>query len=222
MPAELLQLARRSTRDVQVGESPALLAVDLYERVYRGGALPIGEVAKAFPNACGEMAWSAIPPTVRLFEAARRAGLPIFYTTDETSSEARLQSFWTNRNRQRLDPADFEIRAEWAPQPGDIVIRKQRASAFFGTPLAAQLNMLGVRSVVICGESTSGCVRASAVEAQEHGFHVVVVEECCFDRNIVSHKVSLFDLHHKYADVMHLDEVVEHLSTLKPRVAPLP
>ena len=222
MPAELLQLARRSTRDVQVGESPALLAVDLYERVYRGGALPIGEVAKAFPNACGEMAWSAIPPTVRLFEAARGAGLPIFYTTDETSSEARLQGFWTNWNRQRLDPADFEIRAEWAPQPGDIVIRKQRASAFFGTPLAAQLNMLGVRSVVICGESTSGCVRASAVEAQEHGFHVVVVEECCFDRNIVSHKVSLFDLHHKYADVMHLDEVVEHLSTLKPRVAPLP
>ena len=61
MPAELLQLARRSTRDVQVGESPALLAVDLYERVYRGGALPIGEVTKAFPNACGEMAWSAIP-----------------------------------------------------------------------------------------------------------------------------------------------------------------
>ena len=90
------------------------------------------------------------------------------------------------------------------------MIRKQRASAFFGTPVAAQLNMLGVGIVVICGELTSGCVRASAVEAQEHGFHVVVVEECWFDRNIVSHKVSLFDLHHKYVDVMHLDEVVEH------------
>jgi maleamate amidohydrolase len=65
-----------------------------------------------------------------------------------------------------------------------------------------------VQSVVIVGETTSGCVRASAVDSYSNGFHTVVVEEGVFDRSIVSHKVNLFDLHHKYADVMHVDEVV--------------
>ena len=64
---------------------------------------------------------------------------------------------------------------------------------------------------VIAGESTSGCVRASVADAYNYGFHVVVVEECCFDRNLLSHKVNLFDMHHKYADVMHFDEIAEHL-----------
>jgi len=95
--------------------------------------------------------------------------------------------------------------------PSDTIIRKMRASAFFGTPLIAQLTQLGVQTVVICGESTSGCVRASAVDAYSHGFHVVLVEECCFDRSLLSHKVNLFDLHHKYADVMKIDDVVSSL-----------
>jgi nicotinamidase-related amidase len=63
----------------------------------------------------------------------------------------------------------------------------------------------------VCGESTSGCVRASVVDAYSYGFHTVVVEEGCFDRSLLSHKVNLFDLHHKYADVMHVDEVVRAL-----------
>jgi nicotinamidase-related amidase len=72
----------------------------------------------------------------------------------------------------------------------------------------------GVQSLVICGESTSDCVRASAVDAYSNGFHVVLVEECCFDRSVLSHKVNLFDLHHKYADVMHVGEVIAHLDAL--------
>ena len=80
----------------------------------------------------------------------------------------------------------------------DVVITKQRASVFFGTPLVAHLTQLGVQTLIICGESTSGCVRATAVDAYSHGFHVVLVEECCFDRSILSHKVNLFDMHHKY------------------------
>ena len=81
-----------------------------------------------------------------------------------------------------------------------------------GTPLTAHLTQLGIQSVIICGETTSGCVRASAVDAYSHGYHVVLVEECCFDRSLLSHKVNLFDMHHKYADVMHTDEVVAHLA----------
>ena len=86
-----------------------------------------------------------------------------------------------------------------------------RASGFFGTPLVAHLTQAGVDTVIVCGESTSGCVRASVADAYSYGFHVVVVEECTYDRSLLSHKVNLFDMHHKYADVMHLDEVAEHL-----------
>jgi len=93
-----------------------------------------------------------------------------------------------------------------------------RASAFYGTPLAAHLTQLGVKSVIVCGESTSGCVRASAVDAYSHGFHVTLVEECCFDRSPISHKVNLFDMHHKYADVLHVDEVVAHLEGMRAKL----
>ena len=73
--------------------------------------------------------------------------------------------------------------------------------------------------VIVCGESTSGCVRASAVDAYSYGFHVVLVEECCFDRSELSHKINLFDMHHKYADVMRIDEVVAHLDGMAVRKA---
>ncbi|HEY9445610.1 MAG TPA: isochorismatase family protein, partial [Burkholderiales bacterium] len=126
----------------------------------------------------------------------------------------------TKRKSKALrDPAMYAIRPEFKPQQGDVVITKQRASAFFGTPLTAHLNQLGVRSVIICGESTSGCVRASAVDAFSHGYHVTLVEECCFDRSDISHKVNLFDMHHKYCDVMHLDEVLKHLDSMAVRKA---
>ena len=88
---------------------------------------------------------------------------------------------------------------------------------FFGTLLVAHLIRAGVKSLILCGESTSGCLRASAVEAYSHGFDVTVVEECCFDRSLISHKVSLFDLHHKYASVLHVDDVIGQLEALRKR-----
>ena len=109
---------------------------------------------------------------------------------------------------------DYDIYREFTPQDSDIVIRKQRASVFQGTPLVSHLTMLGVSSLIVCGESTSGCVRASCVDAYSNGFHVSLVEECTFDRAELTHKVNLFDLHHKYIDVMHVDEVIAHLNRI--------
>src|SRR5215472_7776175 len=148
-----------------VGLNPALLAIDLYELVYRGGdRLPV-ELAKTYPSSCGQYAHAAIEPTKQLFAAARGAGLPIFYSTGDVRAESRPSLVTaTKRNKPPLDPADFAIRAEFRPQPQDVVITKQRASVFFGTPLIAHLTQLGV----ICGESTSGCVRATAVDAYSH------------------------------------------------------
>ena len=217
---DVLELYSHYERQTFVGPSPALIAVDLYELSYQGGAKPVAELAKIYPSSCGENAHAAIEPTKRLIAAARAVGLPVFYSTMDTSPDSMPGAVRaTKRRGVPRDPALYAIKSEFKPQPGDVVITKQRASVFFGTPLAAHLTQLGVRTVIMCGESTSGCVRASAVDAYSHGFHVVLVEECCFDRSLLSHKVNLFDLHHKYADVMKVDEVVTHLGTLKARKA---
>ena len=220
IPEADLELYSGWRRETFVGARPALLAIDLYDVVYRGGARPPAELAKTHPNSCGEYAFAAIEPTKRLFAAARAAGLPIFYSTGDARTESRPSLVTaTKRNKPPVDPADYAIRPEFKPQPQDVVITKQRASVFFGTPLIAHLTQLGVQTLIICGESTSGCVRATAVDAYSLGFHVVLVEECCFDRSILSHKVNLFDMHHKYVDVMHVDEVAAHLDGLAVRKA---
>ena len=197
--AEAREMYRPYEREHRVGERPALLAIDLYNLVYE----------KDHPSSCGEFAWAAVEPTRRLIAAARVAGIPVIYSTRDP--DMRVAS--TYRRREQLKKDSYEIKKEFAPQPDDIVVRKQRASVFFGTPLVAHLNQLGVRSLIVCGESTSGCVRASVVDAYSHGYPTILVEECTFDRHLLSHKVNLFDMHHKYAGVMHLDEV---LAALRP------
>jgi maleamate amidohydrolase len=218
--ADLLELYSPYRRKTFVGPRPALLAVDLYELVYRGGNRRPAELVRTHPSSCGEYAYAAIEPTKQLFAAARSAGLPIFYSTGDTRAESRPSLVTaTRRSRQPMDAADFAIRPEFKPQPQDVLITKQRASVFFGTPLVAHLTQLGVQTLIICGESTSGCVRATAVDAYSHGYHVVLVEECCFDRSLLSHKVNLFDMHHKYCEVMHVAEVVAHLGSMAVKKA---
>ncbi len=220
IPPEVLELYADYQRKTFVGPAPALVAIDLYESAYQGGDKPMAELAKTHPNSCGANAYAAIEPTKRLFAAARRAGLPIFYSTTDTRLESQPGAVTATKRgsgKGPRDPSLYVIRPEFKPQPGDVIITKQRASAFFGTPLTAHLTQLGIRTIIMCGESTSGCVRASAVDAYSHGYHVVLVEECCFDRSDISHKVNLFDLHHKYCDVMHVEEVTGHLAGLAAR-----
>jgi maleamate amidohydrolase len=216
---DILEIYANYRRKTFVGPAPALLAIDLYELAYRGGAHPPAQLVKDYPSACGVYAYEAIEPTKRLFAAARAAGLPIFYSTGDMRTESRPAFVnATKRVKPSTDPSDYAIRPEFKPQSGDVVITKQRASAFYGTPLAAHLTQLGIQTLIVCGESTSGCVRASAVDAYSHGYHVVLAEECCFDRSALSHKVNLFDLHHKYADVLHVDEVIAQLAAKNPAV----
>jgi maleamate amidohydrolase len=201
-------------RETFVGPSPALVAIDLYNSVYRGGARMPQEIEEEAPGTCGIFAHRAIEPTKRLFAAARAARIPIFYCTqDQRPNNRPAGAVSTKRRRTRpANPDDHEIYHEFTPQPEDIVIYKQRASVFQGTPIVSHLTLLGIRSLIVCGEATSGCVRASVVDAYSTGYHVSVVEECTYDRAELTHKVNLFDLHHKYADVMQLAEVETHLA----------
>ena len=215
VPQSDLDLYKFWRRETFVGPRPALLAIDLYDLVYRGGPLPPAEINDRYPNTCGIFAHRAIEPTRQLLAAARRAGIPIFFCTQETRPNNRPRGAVSTKNsRPTPAPDAFEIYQAFPVEPNDIVIRKQRASVFQGTPLVSHLTILDVSSLIICGESTSGCVRASTVDAYSYGFHNTVVEECTYDRSMITHKVNLFDLHHKYADVMHVDEVLTHLDGL--------
>ena len=106
-----------------------------------------------------------------------------------------------------------EIVTMIAPGPQDILIKKQKPSGFFGTNLAPYLTLLGCDSVVVVGTTTSGCVRATVVDAFSLNYRVILAEEGCFDRSEVSHGVSLCDIHAKYADVIPTSEILDQLPT---------
>jgi nicotinamidase-related amidase len=102
------------------------------------------------------------------------------------------------------------------PRPGEAVLNKLFASAFFGTPLASLLTAAGADTVIVTGASTSGCVRATAVDVMQHGFRLVVPREAVGDRNPAAHEASLYDIDAKYGDVVSVDEVVAYLDRLHP------
>ncbi len=110
----------------------------------------------------------------------------------------------------RTDDGNAIVR-EIAPHEGDIVILKDKPSVFFGTPLMSYLHELQVDMLLVAGTTTSGCVRATVVDAFSYNFKVVVVEECVFDRGQASHKVNLFDMQAKYADVVPLEAALRYL-----------
>lgn len=206
---EILQIYKSYARETYIGSKPALLAVDLYNLVYEGGPKPVLDLLDEYPSSCGINAWNAIEPTVKLLEAARSLDLPIVYATRKLNTN-KVSTFRKMKNN--ITDQSYEIKEEFKPQSNDLIIRKERASCFFDTGLAEYYRSKDIDTVIIFGESTSGCVRATVIEAYSHGFHPVVVEECCFDRSILNHKMNLFDMHHKYADVMHIEEVLQILA----------
>jgi nicotinamidase-related amidase len=212
---ETLEVYKAYRRETYIGGRPAVLAIDLYNQVFGGGALPVHELVKEFPSSCGVYAFEAVKPIQELLALARANGIPIIYTTKETRKETNPKSLRATKRQSRIPEGAFEIWEAFKPEPRDLIIYKERASAFFGTPLISHLVQHGIDSLIVCGETTSGCVRASVVDGYSYGFHGVLVEDCCFDRSLLSHKINLFDLHHKYADVMHLEEVKRYLQRKK-------
>lgn len=204
-----------------LGQKPALLVVDVTYEFVGSEPLPVLESIKTWRNSCGEGGWAAIPHIATLVQQARRANIPVVYTAPTTRKDDQPRpGRWADKNTRRESEIDdlqggFEIVAEIAPRPGELVLRKSKPSAFFGTPLISHLVDSRCDSVIVCGGTTSGCVRASATDAFSLDFRVAIAAEATFDRAAVSHKVTLFDLHQKYADVMTVPEVVTYLDTLR-------
>lgn len=215
VPPEDVKLYETYVRETFIGPNPAVLAIDLYNIVYRGGPHSPYELEAQYPNSCGIHAHQAIAPTQAVLAAARKAGVPIIFCTKDIAPNNRpTDAISTKRRQFTPGPDDYDIYDAFEVRKEDIVIRKQRASIFEGTPLRSHLALMGVRSLIVMGEATSGCVRASVVEGFSSGYHVSVVEECVFDRASLTHKVNLFDMHHKYADVLHVEDVLAHLGEM--------
>jgi len=193
----------RQTNSPQITKKSALVVVDLYNLVYEGGDKPISELIDQYPAACGEHAYRAIDPTNKLIALFRDRGLPVFFSTKDFGRSQRTGNA-THRPRNVPKPADYEICPAIDFQPTDVLIKKLRASVFFETSLREHLQRLDVGDLFVAGESTSGCVRASVVDAFSLGYRVCVVEDCVFDQNMVSHAINLYDIQHKYGHVSRL------------------
>ena len=188
---------------VRRGRRPAVVVVDL-SRGFTDPEQPTGADLS-----------SQVAATGRLLEAARASGHPVVFTTIAFEANLRDGEVWLEKAPglaalQEGSPL-VEIDPRLERVGGDTLIVKKGASAFFGTHLAATLIAAGVDTVVICGATTSGCVRATAVDSVQSGFRTLVCRDCTGDRARGPHEANLFDIQAKYADVISLGEAIEYL-----------
>lgn len=185
---------------LRFGRRPALIVVDMVDAYLVPGSPLYGGIEAAFEAA------------IRLTAAMRAAGHPVLFSNVEYAPGGADGGVFFRKVPalkcfERGNPLGA-FPARLAPEPRDLVITKRYASAFFGTHLAATLTALAIDTLVICGTSTSGCVRATALDACQHGFIPFVVRDACGDRHPGPHEASLFDLQAKYAEVVNEVEVL--------------
>ena len=189
------------------GQKPAILVVD-FIRAYttEGSALYAPDVV------------TAVFETVALLDLARQKKVPVIYTQVLYNKHGLdgglfVQKVPVLRSMVPGEPM-ADIVPELPPEETDVILVKQYASAFFGTPLAAMLTSMGIDTVILTGCSTSGCIRATAIDGMQHGFRVIVPQECVGDRHRAPHEANLFDINSKYGDVVQKTAVMDYLTHL--------
>ena len=190
---------------IGLGKRPALVLVDVING-FTNPDCPLGSESDSVVGACQ-----------LLLDVFRSKQLPVFFTTVVYHDESQARVF-----RQRLPALNvLEPDSEWvkidarvAPVDGETVIEKQWASGFFNTDLAQRLEAAGADSIVVGGLTTSGCVRATAVDGLQNDYRVVIAREATGDRNLEAHESNLFDLQAKYVDVLSLQDVLDILVSL--------
>ena len=198
--------ARAYGTRVGFGKRPALILIDFCQGYFDPACDLYSGVEDALASA------------LRVRAAARAAGVPVILTNVVYHPTA----IDGGRFYEKAAPLRYFLKGNpmggWpeglAPQPDELVVSKQYPSAFFGTSLASTLTALGVDSVLLTGLTTSGCVRASCVDAMSHGFRTAVIAEACGDRHAAPHEANLFDMNAKYADVVSEVEAIAFLEQL--------
>ena len=209
------------------GERPALLIIDVNYNFCGERSEPILDSIEKWRTSCGEEAWKALPEIRKLIDKCHAKGIPVIYTTGTVRDDGWDKGSWAWKssrtdedvndgapNERDSNRDGNDIMDEIAPSSKDLVIRKLKPSAFFGTPLMAFLNDLGADSLIVTGTTTSGCVRASVLDAFSNNLRCTIVEEACFDRSQASHAINLCDMHAKYADVVPIDEALSQIEEI--------
>jgi maleamate amidohydrolase len=212
--AETEQLYDRAGfgRAASRGDRPAVVVVD-FSRGFTDDSYATGSDMTA-----------EVAATARLVEAARAKGCPIVYTVIAFEANGKDGGAWLQKMpglavlEQGTAAAELDPRLDHRPE--DTLVAKKGASAFFGTNLHSVLVAQRVDTVVLCGATTSGCVRASAVDSVQYGFPTLVARECVADRAPGPHEANLFDIQAKYADVLSLDDVLAYIDSLPAATTP--
>jgi maleamate amidohydrolase len=199
--------ARAFGKRVGFGRRPALLLVDFVQGYFDPSCDLYAGVEKALASA------------LRVREAAHAAQVPVILTNvvyhpkaidgGRFFEKSRPLRYFLAGNPMGAWPAGLE------PREDELIVSKQYPSAFFGTSLASTLTSLGVDSVLLTGLTTSGCIRATCVDAMSHGFRTIVIADACGDRHPAPHEANLFDMEAKYADVVSDAEALHYLATFK-------
>jgi maleamate amidohydrolase len=211
-------------------------AREVYERARLGGSLTLGErpAVLVVDFSCGftdpdcvlgaDMT-AEVEATKRLLDAARDKGLPVVFTTIGFEPSLKDGALWLQKA-----PAlgDLQLGGHWVEidprlerRDDEPILVKKGASGFFGTNLAAILVSQGVDTVILCGATTSGCVRATAIDLLQNGFPTLVPRECVGDRAEAPHEANLFDIQAKYADVVSVEDAIGYLESVPERVRAL-
>jgi len=163
-----------------------------------------------------------VEATKRLLDAARAKGLPVIFTTIGFEPSLKDGGLWLEKV-----PAlsDLQIGGRWVeidprlePREGETIVMKKGASAFFGTNLVSILVSQRVDTVILCGATTSGCVRATAIDLLQNGWPAIVPRECVGDRAQAPHDANLFDIQAKYADVVSVEEALDYVESVPGKV----
>lgn len=196
-----------------LGQRPAILVIDVQYRTVGDEPLPqLESMRRFYKTSCGDVGWAAVDKIATVLAAGRASNVPVIYphVAQKTANEVgrtgeKIPSLWEVAGR------GYQFVAEVAPKEGDLLIPKRHPSAFFATALVSNLIDLGVDTLLLTGCTTSGCIRATAIDAFAYNFRCGVVEECVYDRSPLSHNVNLFDLQAKYADVVGVDDAITYL-----------
>jgi maleamate amidohydrolase len=198
-------------QNVMRGTRPAVIVVD-FSCGFTDPACTLGADMSA-----------AVEATRRLLDAARPRGLPVVFTTIGYEASLRDGGLWLQKVPAL---AELQVGGRWVeidprlePRDDETIVLKKGASAFFGTNLPSILISQAVDSVILCGATTSGCIRATAIDLLQYGYPTLVPRECVADRAQAPHDANLFDINAKYADVVSVDEALEYLETVPSHAA---
>jgi nicotinamidase-related amidase len=207
-------------------------AREVYERARLGGSIGLRErpavlvvdFSCGFTDPSGSLGsdlTAEVEATRRLLNRARESRLPVIFTTIGYEESLADAGIWPAKvpglAELKLGSKWVELDERLGRRPDEPVILKKGASAFFGTNLTALLAARAVDSVILCGATTSGCIRATAVDLLQHGYPTVVPRECVGDRAQAPHEANLFDIQAKYADVLALEDVLEAFEAFELR-----